>query len=385
MAVCAEAYGQARSRLPIELLQQLLAKLCSRLNGYVNDAERWLGHRVWVIDGSSCSMADTPALQQAFGQPTNQAAGCGFPVAHLMALFHMQTGMLMRIAAAPMRTHDQTQAKRMHDAFAAGDVVLADRGFCSYWHLAQLSKAGVHAVFRLHQNQTVSFRKGRMHVPPSPPFPRRPDLRGLPTTRWVRWVGPRDQIVEYHKPSGRPRWMSEELWAAVPSTLQLRELRYSIQVRGSRTSEVTLVTTLVNHATYPAADVAALYARRWEVETNLRHLKQTLGMDVLRTKTVDGVAKELVMFAIAYNLVRLVMLESASRQGVDPDQISFADSLSWIRVAGQGAQLSQIRVNRWRPGRTEPRVVKRRPKQFPLMTKPRIQLRQSLLQQTLTT
>jgi hypothetical protein len=153
----------------IELLQQLLAKLCSRLHGYVNDAERWLGHRVWVIDGSSCSMADTPALQQAFGQPSSRAAGCGFPVAHLMALFHVQTGMLLRIAAAPMRTHDLTQARRMHDAFGAGDVVLADRGFCSYWHLAQLSQAGVHAVFRLHQKQIVSFRKGRMHVPPSPP------------------------------------------------------------------------------------------------------------------------------------------------------------------------------------------------------------------------
>jgi hypothetical protein len=147
-------------------------------------------------------------------------------------------------------------------------------------------------VFRLHQKQIVSFRKGRMHVPPSPPFPWRPDLRGLPTTRWVRWLGPRDQIVEYHKPSIWPRWMPEEMWAAVPSTLRLRELRYSTQARGSRTSEATLVTTLVNHETYPAAELAALYARRWEVETNLRHLKQTLGMDVLRTKTVDGDREE---------------------------------------------------------------------------------------------
>jgi hypothetical protein len=148
---------------------------------------------------------------------------------------------------------------------------------------------------------------------------------------------------------------------------------------------VTLVTTLVNHETYPAAELAALYARRWEVETNLRHLKQTLGMDVLRTKTVDGIEKELVMFAIAYNLVRVVMLESALRQGVDPGQISFADSLSWLRVTAQGAQLGHIRVNRYRPGRTEPRVIKRRLKKFPLMTKPRTQLRQSLLQQTVAT
>jgi hypothetical protein len=176
-AVSGEAYGQAGNCLPPELFQQLLKDLCARLQGYLSDTDKWLGHRVWVVDGSSCSMPDVPALQQAFGQPPGQAPGCGFPVAHLMALFHFQTGMLQRIVAAPMRTHDQTQARRMHDEFSPGDVVLADRGFCSFWHLAQLSQAGVHAVFRIHQAQIVSFRKGRMHVPPSPPFPERRDLR----------------------------------------------------------------------------------------------------------------------------------------------------------------------------------------------------------------
>lgn len=378
-AVSGEAYGQARNRLPLELFQQLLKGLCDRLQGYLSESDKWLGHRVWVIDGSSCSMPDVPALQQAFGQPPGQAPGCGFPVAHLMALFHFQTGMLQRIVAAPMRTHDQTQARRMHDEFSPGDVVLADRGFCSFWHLAQLSQAGVHAVFRIHQAQIVSFRKGRMHVPPSPPFPERRDLRGLPTTRWVRRLGRRDQLVEYHKPSARPRWMSEQLWETMPNKLVLRELRYTIEMRGVRTSEITLVTTLLDNQTYSAAELAALYGRRWEVETNLRHLKQTLGMDILHTKTVDGIHKELAMFALVYNLVRLVMLESAARQGVAPERISFKDALRWLRAAGRGGQLARIRKNPDRAGRIEPRVLKRRPKKFPLMNKPRCELKELLV------
>jgi len=299
-------------------------------------------------------------------------------------LFHMQTGMLLRIAAAPMRTHDQTQARRMHDEFRPGDVVLADRGFCSFWHLAQLHQAGVHAVFRLHQNQIVNFRKGRIHRPPSPPFPKRHDLRGLPTTRWVRRLGRHDQIVEYHKPSKRPKWMASELWESLPDKLMLRELRYTVEMRGVRTREITLVTTLLDSATYPAEDLAALYGRRWEVETNLRHLKQTLGMDILHTKTLDGIHKELAMFAIVYNLVRLVMLESASRQGVAPERISFADALRWLRAAGRGGELARIRVNPERPGRIEPRAVKRRPKKFPLLNKPRSQLKQLIENQRLT-
>ena len=383
-AVSGEAYGQARSRLPLELFQRLLAELCSRLHGYISGSDKWLGHRVWVLDGSSCSMPDVPALQQAFGQPAAQASGCGFPVAHLMALFHVQTGMLLRIAAAPMRTHDQTQARRMHEAFAAGDVLLADRGFCSYWHLAQLSQARVHAVFRIHQKQIVSFRKGRMHVPPSPPFPERRDMRGLPTTRWIRWLGRRDQVVEYHKPSARPKWMSTELWESLPATLTLRELRYRVEMRGVRTREITLATTLLDSTRYPAAELAALYGRRWEVETNLRHLKQALGMDILHTKSVEGVQKELAMFAIVYNLVRVVMMESAKYQDVAPDRISFTDALRWLRAAGHGGELARIRVNPERPGRIEPRVLKRRPKKFPLMKKPRSELKQLIESKKLT-
>jgi hypothetical protein len=378
-AVTAEAYGQARSRLPLEFFQRLLEEVCSRLRGSIDAVSSWHGHRVWVIDGSSCSMPDTPELQQAFGQPSGQAPGCGFPVAHLMTLFHVGTGMLMRIATAPWRTHDLSQARLMHGGLAADDILLADRGFCSFGHLAMLQQAGIHAVFRVHQKQIVDFRKGRAHD-----AGRDRHSRGLPKSRWIRWLGRRDQIVEYHKPRERPRWMTEEEWNGLPATLLVRELRYDVLAPGSRTRSITLVTSLLNANAYPAADLAMLYAKRWEVETNLRHLKQTLGMDVLRTKSLDGIHKELAMFAIVYNLVRLAMLESAQRQQIDADRISFVDALRWLRCAGQGGSLGPIRMVPERPGRHDPRVKKRRAKNYRLMTKPRSDLLQVLAAQALT-
>jgi hypothetical protein len=150
-----------------------------------------------------------------------------------------------------------------------------------------------------------------------------------------------------------------------------------------RLAEITLVTTLLDAKQYPAADLAELYGKRWQVETNLRHLKQTLHIDVLRTKSVDGIHKELAMFAIVYNLVRLVMLEAAQRQGVMPDRISFVDALRWLVAAGTGLPLRRIRVLPLRPDRHEPRVRKRRPKNYPLMTKPRAELMQALSAQRL--
>jgi hypothetical protein len=252
----------ARSRLPLELFQRLLEQVCDRLRGCVDTAAGWHGHRVWMMDGSSCSMPDTPELQRAFGQPAAQALGCGFPVAHLMTLFHVGTGMLLRSAVASMRTHDHAQATRMHGALTPGDVVLADRGFSSSSHMAMLWQSGMHAVFRIHQRQIVSFRKGRMHVPPSPPFPRMKRARGVPRSRWVQWVGRCDQLVEYHKPQDQPQWISAEQWAVLPPTLVVRGLRYSVVSYGCRTREITLVTTLIDAKQRLAVLVSAFAGER---------------------------------------------------------------------------------------------------------------------------
>ena len=373
-----EAYGQARRRLPLELFQRLLAAVIGSLASCRDEAQRWCGHRVWLLDGSSCSMPDTPELQEAFGQPGAQKPGCGFPVAHLLTLFHAGTGLLQKVLTAPLRTHDLAQAWQMHPELAAGDVLLADRGFCSFAHLAQLLASGFFGVFRLHQKTIVSFRKGRLHIPPRPRHKMWKGVKGLPRSRWVRWLGRRDQLVEYFKPTQPPKWITAQAYAALPAAIVVRELRFAIALPGMRTKEVTLVTTLLDAERYPAAELAQLYFDRWQVEVNLRHLKQTLHLDVLRSKTVAGVHKELCMIALAYNLVRLVMVEAARRQEVQPDRVSFIDALRWLTNAGPGAALPKLRVYRVRR-RAEPRVRKRRPNGYPLMKRPRAELRKALL------
>ncbi len=372
-----EAYGQARKRLPVALFERLLAAVSQSLATCRDEAKRWCGHRVWLLDGSSCSMPDTPELQNAFGQPGAQKPGCGFPVAHLLTLFHAGTGLLQKVLLSPLRTHDLANAWSMHPEMTAGDVLLTDRGLCSFAHLALLLFAGVFAVFRLHQKTIVSFRKGRMHVPPRP-FPKLKGAKGLPRSRWVRWLGRRDQLVEYYKPESRPNWITVEAYAALPEAIVVRELRFAIAVPGFRTKEVTLVTTLTDPDRYPAAELAQLYFDRWQVEVNLRHLKQTLHLDVLRSKTVDGIRKELCMIALVYNLVRLVMLKAAQQQDVDPDRISFIDALRWLSSARPDEPLGKLIVRRKRH-RVEPRVRKRRPKEYPLMNRPRTELRKRLL------
>jgi hypothetical protein len=373
-----EAYGQARRRLPLELFQRLLAAVIGSLASCRDEAQRWCGHRVWLLDGSSCSMPDTPELQEAFGQPGAQKPGCGFPVAHLLTLFHAGTGMLQKVLTAPLRTHDLAQAWQMHPELAAGDVLVADRGFCSYAHLAQLLASGFFGVFRLHQKTIVSFRKGRLHIPPRPRHKMWKGVKGLPRSRWIKWLGRRDQLVEYYKPTQPPKWITAQAYAALPASIVVRELRFAIAVPGMRTQEVTLVTTLLDPTRYPAAELAQLYFDRWQVEVNLRHLKQTLHLDVLRSKTVEGVQKELCMIALAYNLVRLVMVEAARRQEVQPDRISFIDALRWLTNARPGEPLRKLKVHR-RRHRVEPRVRKRRPKGYPLMKRPRAELRKALL------
>jgi hypothetical protein len=368
----AAAYCRARARLPLALFKDLLERICDALFPELQETGRWRGHRTWTLDGSSFSMSDTPALQDHFGQPSAQAPGCGFPVAHLLALFHAGTGLLLRVVAAPLRTHDLRHAATMHPELDEGDILLADRGFASFAHLALLLLRKMHAVFRCHQQQIVSFRVGRRHT-----GQRRPE-KGLPRSRYVRRLGHWDQLVEYPKPLAKPKWMDAATYASLPETLLVRELRLRTPQRGHRTQVITLVTTLLDPAAYPAADLADLYLSRWQIEVNFRHLKTTMGLEVLHCQTVAGVLKELYMFALAYNLVRLVMLEAARRQQVPLDRISFIDALRWLRAADADTPLTPLVVNPARPDRLEPRVLKRRMKEYTLMTKPRAELRKAL-------
>jgi hypothetical protein len=372
-----EAYCQARQRLPLRVLKFLLHALSQHLSGTdMLDDGRWHGHRTFLVDGSSLSMPDTPALQKEFGQPGAQAPGCGFPVMHLLALFHASTGFLLNVVGAPLRTQDLPLVGQVHPNMETGDILVGDRAFCSFVHLALLTARGIFGLFRVHQKQIVDFRSHRRHASRRS---RQRGERGLPTSRWLKRLGRHDQLVEYIKPKSRPVWLGKKAFASLPDSIIVRELRFTIAEPGWRTHVITLATTLLDPKRYPAADVAALYGQRWQIETNFRHLKQSMRMDVLHCKTVDGVNKELTMYALVYNLVRLVMLEAAKAQGVPVARLSFIDAVRWLANAIHGVTELKLRLNPDRPGRFEPRAVKRRPKEYDRLNEPRDVLRKRLL------
>jgi hypothetical protein len=377
----AAAYCQARARLPLRFCALLLERFNRTVQRSAVDDGRWHGHRTVLVDGSSCSMPDTPALQGAFGQSTEQRPGCGFPVAHLLGLFHAGTGVLLKLVVAPLLPHDLAQVQKVHPMVVPGDVLVADRGLCSYAHLALLVQAGVHAVRRVGARQLVDFTPGRPFVRPS--GRRTAAVKGIPRARWLKALGVHDQLVAWLKPTTCPAWLTREALAALPEALELREVRDDIDRPGFRTRQITLVTTLLDAEIYRMADLAELYHQRWRVETSLAQLKTSMQLDVLHGQTAPGVLKELTVFAIVYNLVRMVMCQSATFQQIGVERISFVDALRWLSAPSTGIPLGALIVNPARPHRVEPRVKKRRPKSFPLMITPRRELRQQLLQPAL--
>jgi hypothetical protein len=371
--VTGSAYCQARGRLPLEALSRLVRQVDAALADTRHSLRRWRGHQLAIFDGSSFSMPDTDELRAHFGQHTRQKAGCGSPTAHLLLLIDAGTHTIRDVAAAPWRTHDMSQAATLHPLLQEGDIAMGDRAFCSYVHLALCLQARRHGLFRAHQRTIIDF------TPHRPRAQGKTNPEGRPYSRWIRSLGKEDQVVEWFKPPQRPGWMEQKAYDQLPPSILLRELRYRIRTPGCRTGEVTLVTTLLDAEKYPAQALAELYGIRWEIETDLAHLKTTMGLNVLKCKTVVGVTKELTMFVLVYNLVRTVMIEAARRQEVELRRISFVDALRWLKHAAPGAELSELVVNPLRPNRTEPRVKKRRPNTFPFMTKPREQLRRALL------
>ena len=371
------AYCAARKRLPLGVLRRLAGRIADRVRTTATAPSTWHGHRVWLLDGSSFSMSDTPELQAAFGQPGGQKEGCGFPVANFLALFDLATGMLLRVEPAPLRSSELSRCAVATADLRPDDLVLGDRGFSTYAHICILRNRELHGLFRAHQRRIIDFTPGRSSAASG-------KAKGCheatirPHSRWVLSQGDADQVVIWSKPKGKPRWMSKGDYDLMPSELRVREVRYKVETPGYRVGEVTLVTTLLDASIYPAVALADLYFRRWQVEVYLRDLKVTLKMDILRCKTRAGVLKELAVFALVYNLVRSVACESAKVQNVGADRVSVTDAVRWLVGVEGDEDLSVILINPRRPGRFEPRVRKRRPKQYPLMTKPRSVLRKEL-------
>ena len=371
------AYCQARLRLPLDLLQRLRHAIATRAHRLLPEAqERWYGLCPKVIDGTSLSLPDTPKNQRAYPQCRSQKPGCGFPLMNLVAIFSLSTDVLLDYAKSNKHQNERPLLNRLLDRFQAGDLALADRGFCSYGLIALLLARQVQSLFRLHQSRSADLRQGQR-------------------------LGKHDRLFTWQRPGHKPRYLPKGLWKRIPARFTVRVLRFQVQIPGFRTESVTLMTTLCDPRAYPAQELARLYGRRWRIELWFRDIKTTMGMEVLRCQSPEMVHRELEMFFIAYNLIRGLTLEAAVIYEVPLERISFKgtiDTTAQFTVAiAQArskkkqreliAQLLRIIAADAlpnRPGRCEPRVRKRRPKYFPLLNQPRRQLRDMLLRKRST-
>jgi hypothetical protein len=346
-------------------MDQINDHLIDRLQTHIPSDALWHGHHARLIDGTGISMPDTEANQARWPQSKSQKPGCGFPLMNLVGIFCLHTGALLKSASGDRHCHETRLFQSIWDALKPGDLAVTDRGFCSFAAVAGLLARKVNCLMRLPENK---MRKAiGSQLPKSANF---------------------DVIVPWKRPAKCPRTMTPAEFDLLPESLPVRVVRYCIAKRGFRTQSVTLVTTLLD-TNIPTADLAELYFRRWSVELRFREIKIHLNMDILRCKTPHMIERELAMHIIAYNLVRCVMQKAALTHNVDLRRVSFKGCLDALRQfanALHGAEDKARTVTAmvdemlriiasdllpYRPGRSEPRVRKRRPKNYRLMTKPR--------------
>jgi len=280
--------------------------------------------------------------------------------------------MLVDFVCRPLRTHDISGIGALHRYLAAGDILVADRAYCAYSHFISLIRLQVDAIIRKHQRIITDFRPGRKHLTSKDRY-----RSGRTRSKWIKAVGKEDQIIQWFKPKS----ITQQEYLGLPDAITIRELRYEIIAPGFRSSEIIIFTTLVDEAQYPSEKIAEIYGLRWEIETNFNHLKTTLKMDILKTKSVDNVRRELIAYCIIYNLVRLVMIEAAKKLKLPLKRISFCDAARWILESLSEVRPLNIVVLPVRPGRREPRVKKRRDKSYPYMIKPRAELKEMMQNQ----
>jgi hypothetical protein len=372
---CAEdtsAYCRARQKLPEAVIRRLAAQVGEKLEAQVPADWLWHGRHVKLADGTTLTMPDTDANKAAYPQNPAQKPGLGFPILRMVVLLSLATGLLCDMAVGPYagkETGENALLRTLWDALHPGDILLADRLYCSYCQVALAQRRNVDCVVRLHQGRRPDFRRGLC-------------------------LGRGDRVVEWQRPA-RPEWMDEATYATIPETLCVRQILVEVQEPGFRPEKLVVVTTLLEADRYPMQDVAQLYHYRWNVELDLRTLKQSLAMDHLRCKSPEMVRKEIWMAWLAYNLTRKTIAQAALLHGKLPRQIGFTGAVqaiaaSWDRLSDAPAsgvgKLAMVQFEVIashnvgdRPGRVEPRAVKRRPKPHRLLTKPREEARKKLV------
>jgi hypothetical protein len=352
-------YCQARALLPLDRLGQIHDAVVSEAHRGIRSMDLWCGLRVLVVDGTTVTAPDTPDNQKAYPQQSVQRPGCGFPIIRIVALLSLTTGMLIGWASGNWHQHEVVLLQTLWDHLIPGDVLLGDRGFCNWSLLAQCVQRHLHAVFRVKGSVRSDFRRGQR-------------------------LSRDERLVQWHKPA-EPVWtLKARPWAQLPELLTLRLVRCRLNFPGFRTRQVILVTTLLDRQQFPPAKLAELYYRRWSMELSLRNLKTTLQMDQLSCKTPSHLEREIRMHFLVHNLVRCLMLEAARRHLVPLARLSFAGSLATARRYGEALLQARSAQRRRclqeqlfralaqdlvpdRPGRREPRAVKRRPKPYPLL------------------
>jgi putative transposase len=365
------AYCRARAKLSEKAIERLTREVACGCEQQVPARWLWHGRHVQLVDGTTVSMPDTPENQAAYPQNPAQKKGLGFPIARMVVLLSLATAMLTGMAMGPYQgkeTGELALLRELLDQFREGDILLADRHYCTYFMIALLLELGVDFVVRLHQRRTADFRRGKR-------------------------LGKGDHLATWTRPV-RPPWMDQATYDRMPESIEVREVFVHVDQPGFRTESLVVVSSLTNPREYAKEDLAELYRQRWLAELDIRAIKITLGMDILRCLSPEMVRKEVWACLLAYNLIRQTMLQAAERSGLSPRQLSFSVALetiaaSWIvpvvdesltvRLVEIGlAHLARHRVGN-RPNRVEPRAIKRRPKEHRLLTKPRAQARAELL------
>lgn len=351
-------FCRARQRLPLEMISGLTRETGCLLSKKALAQWLWRGRMVKLVDGTGISMPDTPENQACYPQPSTQAPGVGFPLARLVMVICLATGAALDVAVGPHSGKGSGElglVRRLLKGFSPGDVMLADALYCNYFLIATLMAADVDVLFEQNGSRITDFRRGQS-------------------------LGTRDHLVRWPKPVARPQWMTPEQYEQFPDELTVREAKVAHQV---------LVTTLLDHRHVSKDDLSALYARRWNVELDLRNLKTTTGMDVLSCQTPQMNEKQLWVHLLAYNVIRLLMAQAACNADIDPRELSFKHTVQlWTEWVSRGLSASkncgllftliaQCRVGN-RSGRIEPRMRKRRPKPYPWLKVPRAHARRKI-------
>jgi hypothetical protein len=358
------AYVAARKRLDTGGIRDVCRALTRRIEAATDRDMLWRGRAVKVVDGSSVSMPDTPDNQRTYPQPKNQKPDCGFPVMRLVAVFSLASGAMLDVAYDKLKVAERTLFRRLWPRFEHGDIVLADCGFCAladYWFL---TLRGIDCVMRNHPRRSAGART-------------------------LKRLGKNDALVEWRKTAAVPKWLTKSQWQEIPKEIIVRQITVNLESKGFRTQKLVIATTLWDPKDYPKEAIAELYRMRWAAELFLRDIKITIKMDVLKCKTPDMVEKELLIYCIAYNLIRATVLQAAAANAKAPMTISFKAATEILRHWAPmfafrdpkdesykslfNAMLQYIASSQLknRPNRTEPRARKRRPKNYPLLNKKR--------------